>query len=87
MCEGTATPQQVLDSVDAADLAGGEKQKRQFYADLYVGLDTAIVREDPQAARPYFERAIANGWARDAGYGPAFMWHVARLSLSGMNAR
>ena len=80
MCQGDATPEQVLRSVETAGVAGAEKQKRQFYADLYVGLDAAIVRDDPNAARPLLDRAIENPWPRKAGYGPNFMWHIARLS-------
>lgn len=81
MCGGEATPGDVLRSVEAAEVPEREKAKRRFYADLYVGLDAAIVRDDPAAARPRLERAVKSGWPRGNGYGPNFMWHVARLSL------
>lgn len=81
MCEGKATPQQVLDSINTADVTDEQRQKQRFYADLYVGLDAAIVRDDATASRPLLERAVSNEWPRRAGYGPTFMWHVARLSL------
>lgn len=84
MCEGTATPQQVLESVEAAQISDAERSKRRFYADLYVGLDAAIVRKDAKAAHEHLARAVANPWPRSAGYGGDYMWHVARLSLKGL---
>jgi len=84
MCAGEAKGEEVLKSVEAAKVAEEEKAKRQFYADLYVGLDAAIVRDDPSAARPLLGRAVKSSWPRGNGYGPNFMWHVARLSLDGV---
>lgn len=86
MCEGEATPQDVLDTVAAADLTAAERRKQQFYADLYVGLDAAIVRNDTSAARKRLERALENPWPRESSYGPQFMWHIARLSLAQLDA-
>lgn len=86
LCEGKATPADVAKSVEAAGIPPQEKRKRQFYAELYLGLDAAIVRNDAKAARPHFERAVANRWPRSAGYGPTYMWHVARLSLDSLGA-
>ena len=80
LCAGEVTPEEVARSVESADVPRDEKRKRQFYADLYLGLDAAIVHDDPQAARPLLERALQNPWPRSAGYGPEFMWHIARLS-------
>ena len=81
MCAGDVSGEEVLKSVEAAKVPAEEKAKRQFYADLYVGLDAAIVRDDPEAAKPLLERAVKSSWPRGNGYGPNFMWHIARLSL------
>jgi lipoprotein NlpI len=83
MCAGEVTGEEVLKSVEAAKVSAEERAKRQFYADLYVGLDEAIVRDDPKAAKPLLERAVKSTWPRGNGYGPNFMWHIARLSLEG----
>lgn len=85
LCEGKATPEDVLKSV-GDDGPANEQQKQRFYADLYVGLDAAIVRDEPAAARPLLERAVQNDWPRQAGYGPTYMWHIARLSLARLDA-
>lgn len=81
MCAGEVTAEEVLKSVEAARVSAEEKAKRQFYADLYTGLDAAIVKDDAKAAKPLLERAVKSSWPRGSGYGPNFMWHIARLSL------
>lgn len=81
MCAGDFAPDEVLKSVEGTQVPEEEKAKRRFYADLYVGLDAAIVRDDPKSARSSLERAVKSPWPRKNGYGPNFMWHVARLSL------
>jgi len=85
MCEGDATPQQVIESVEKAQVPNPEREKRRFYAHLYVGLDAAVVQKDANAAREHLAKAVANSWPRNAGYGGNFMWHVARLSLKGLD--
>lgn len=85
MCEGDATPQQVMASVESAKVSDAERSKRRFYADLYVGLDAAIVRHDEKSAREHLKKAVENPWPRDAGYGGNFMWQVARLSLKDLD--
>ncbi|MBA3313204.1 MAG: tetratricopeptide repeat protein [Planctomycetaceae bacterium] len=82
MCAGEISAFDVLKSVEAAQVPDAEKAKRRFYANLYVGLDAAIVRRDPKSARERLQMAIGNPWPRKAGYGGNFMWHVARLSLA-----
>lgn len=87
LCAGEATPADVLKPAEAPGLPEAERQKRRFYGDLYVGLDAAIVRNDPKAARPHLERAVKNPWPRGAGYGPDFMWQIARLSLDRLDQK
>jgi lipoprotein NlpI len=75
MFEGKTTGEAVLASVAEA---GADKR---FYAELYVGLNLAVEGKSADA-RPHLARAVENGWAPKAGYGPAYMWHVGRLQLS-----
>lgn len=81
LCAGDVGPEQVLKLVDAAGIGDIERSKRHFYASLYVGLDALIVRQDEKQAKNYLSQALKSPWPRESGYGPNFMWHVARLSL------
>ncbi|MFG0333875.1 MAG: tetratricopeptide repeat protein [Maioricimonas sp. JB049] len=75
---GQITPQEILDNIAAADIPDHERNKRLFYAHLYIGLNHAVEGEKA-AARTHLKQAVANPWPRRAGYGPNYMWHVARL--------
>ena len=75
---GKITPEEILRQIDSADVDKMEREKRLFYAHLYVGLNHAVEgRSD--AALPHLRKAVANSWAPGAGYGPSYMWQVARL--------
>lgn len=76
--EGTITPAELLKTVDVRKLADTEREKRLFYIELYIGL-WLDAHKKPQEALPHFRAATANKWPRDAGYGPNWMWHVARV--------
>ena len=76
--EGTITPEELLKTVDAGKLADTEREKRLFYIELYIGL-WLDAHKQPREALPHFRAATANKWPRDAGYGPNWMWHVARV--------
>ena len=76
--EGTITPEELLKTVDEGQLADTEREKRLFYIELYIGL-WLDAHKKPQEALPHFRAATANKWPRDAGYGPNWMWHVARV--------
>lgn len=76
--DGSIEPQAILERIDAAELSQTEREKRHFYAHLYIGLWHAV-HDRPAEARPHLQKAAANTWAPTAGYGPAYMWHVARL--------
>jgi lipoprotein NlpI len=75
---GTMTPEDILQHIADADVDASEREKRLFYAHLYIGLNHAV-DDQPQPAREHLSRAAANAWAGSAGYGPRYMWHVARL--------
>ncbi len=75
---GEVTPQQILDGIAAAKLDDAEREKRLFYAELYIGLNAAAEGQ-PEEARSHLRAAVANQWGPRAGYGPAWMWQVGRL--------
>lgn len=75
---GEITPQQILDGIAAARLDDAEREKRLFYAELYIGLNAAAEGQ-PEEARRHLRAAVANPWGPRAGYGPAWMWQVGRL--------
>jgi lipoprotein NlpI len=75
---GTIMPDEVLQHIAEARIDDRERDKRLFYAHLYVGLNCAIENE-PEAAREHLAKAAASTWAESAGYGPRYMQHVARL--------
>ncbi len=75
---GTMTPQQILDAIDKAEIGKDEREKRLFYAHLYIGLNHAVEGEDAAAQR-HLRLSTLNTWGPTAGYGPSYMWQVGRL--------
>ena len=75
---GTMTPQQILDAIDKAEISKDERQKRLFYAHLYIGLNHSVEGDDAAAQR-HLRLSTLNTWGPRAGYGPSYMWHVGRL--------
>ena len=75
---GTITPDEILQHITAARVDDSEREKRLFYAHLYIGLNCAV-EDQPAAAREHLAKAAVNTWAGSAGYGPRYMQHVARL--------
>ncbi len=76
--EGTITPDELLKTAEDPKLSKAEREKRLFYIELYIGL-WLDAHKKPDEALPHFRAATANNWPRDAGYGPNWMWHVARV--------
>ena len=83
---GKITPDDILQQIGQAEIGEAERSKRLFYAQLYIGLNHAI-EDRPDKARPHLREAVANTWARRAGYGPNYMWHVGRLHYERLRAR
>lgn len=80
MFQGAMTADELLQKIRTADITHTEKQKRLFYAELYVGLHEAVeVRHE--SALQHLKTAAENTWPQTAGYGPNYMWHVARLHV------
>ena len=84
MFSGELKPVEVLKVVEEGEVSAEERQKRRFYAELYVGLNLAI-HDQPEAAVPHLRASTANPWPQTAGYGPHYMWHVGRLHYDLLN--
>jgi lipoprotein NlpI len=76
--EGKLTPEQVLSKIEEAKLSREEKEERLFYAHLYIGMNHAVEGR-PKEAEAFLRKAVANTWAPGSGFGPDWMWHVARV--------
>lgn len=75
---GTITPEQILKGIETAEISKGEREKRLFYANLYIGLNYSVEGKDDEAQQ-HLATATQNKWAIAAGYGPHYMWQVGRL--------
>ncbi len=75
---GTTTDHQIMEGIAAAKIGAEDRQSRQFYADLYIGLNHAV-QDRPREAQVALARATRNEWPRTAGYGPRWMWQVGRV--------
>ena len=76
--EGKMTAEALLDKIRQAKISDTEREKRLFYAELYVGLNEAV-EDRTDSAKAHLAAAAKNTWGEKAGYGPNYMWHVARL--------
>jgi lipoprotein NlpI len=83
--EGAAAPETLIRRIEQAEISLSEREKRLFYAHLYIGLWHAV-RERPEQARPHLLKAKENTWGPSAGYGPQYMWHVGRLHYDRLSA-
>jgi lipoprotein NlpI len=72
------TSEEVLRKVAEADISDDDREVRDFYAQLYVGLNHALEGRDELALK-HLRVSTANKWGPQAGYGPRYMWHVGRL--------
>ncbi len=76
--QGTISADALLEKIRKAEISDAERQKRLFYAELYVGLNEAVEnRLEP--ARKHLRAAAGNSWPLTAGYGPHYMAQVARV--------
>lgn len=78
MFAGEITGDEVLQRIEAKTLSSQEREKQRFYAELYVGLND-LVEDRLESAQVHLRAATMNPWGPQAGYGPAWMWHVGRL--------
>ena len=75
---GKITPREIIEQIENAEVDATEREKRRFYARLYIGLNE-LVEGRRQSAKEHLRHAVANTWAPEAGFGPSYMWHVGRL--------
>ena len=78
---GQLTPEQILNQIAAANISKTEREKRIFYAELYIGLNELVERR-AKSAEKHLHVAVATEWPRTAGFGPNYMWHVGRVQLN-----
>ncbi len=76
--EGKITAGELLDKIRLAKISETEREKRLFYAELYVGLNEAV-EDRTDSAKAHLAAAAKNTWGEKAGYGPHYMWQVSRL--------
>jgi len=77
---GELSARQIFDRIQSARISEIDREQRLFYAHLYVGLDN-VLEGDRETAKEELKLAVESSWPRQAGYGPNYMWHVARLQL------
>ena len=87
---GSVEGDAIIETIERADLPASERNKRLFYAHLYIGLELAIeAAADPlegderlarqRTAAEHLDLAARNDWAPRAGFGPRWMGHVGRV--------
>ena len=76
--EGKRTPDQIVEKIKSARIDDEEREKRYFYAHLYIGLNHAV-EGSSEAALKHLRKAVENTWGPKSGYGPQYMWHVGRV--------
>ena len=77
---GDTTPKKILAAINHAEISKDEREKRLFYAQLYIGLNHAVDGRNAEAI-VHLRESTANRWGPDGGYGPRYMWHVGRVHL------
>jgi lipoprotein NlpI len=75
---GEITADELLKKINSAELEQRDRDQRLFYAELYVGLNE-FVEGRVESAEKHLEQAAKNEWGAQAGGGPGWMWHVARV--------
>jgi lipoprotein NlpI len=76
----------ILKKITAAKISDDEREKRFFYAQLYIGLNHALNDRNKLAIK-HLREAVKNTWGPKAGYGPHYMWQVGRLHYELLTAK
>jgi lipoprotein NlpI len=63
-----------------------EHSKERFYADLYLGLFFDVEGKPVESLR-HLKAAEDSRWAKEAGGGPGWMWHIARIHAEKVRKR
>ncbi len=77
--DGSLSPEAALRTIPG-DLPAIELDKRLFYTELYIGVHAAAQGKHAEAKK-FLSLAVSRKWPRDSGFGPNYMWHVARVQL------
>ena len=77
--DGSLSPEAALRTIPR-DLPAQELEKRLFYTELYIGVHAAAQGQRVEA-RKFLRLAVSRKWPRNSGFGPNYMWHVARVQL------
>lgn len=80
LISGKLTGEELLKRVQDKKLTGPDLQNQLFYAELYIGLNEAVLG-NTEEAKKHLQLAVDNPWPQQASYGPRYMWHVGRLEL------
>jgi lipoprotein NlpI len=75
---GEVTGEALLKKISDARISDQQRRQREFYAELYVGLNE-FVEGRLESAEQHLGLAAKNEWGSNAGGGPGYMWHVARV--------
>ncbi len=77
MHAGKKSAAEVLKEVEEAAVEVEEKERRRFFAELYVGMEDWLQGRKKEAAG-HLEKAVSNRWGREVSQ-KTYMWQVARL--------
>lgn len=80
MFDGSMSADKAIEAI-SDDLTTTEREKRLFYTELYIGMH-CVVRNEKAKAKAFLHRAVTRKWPRDNGFGPNYMWHVARVQYN-----
>ncbi|MEM7231695.1 MAG: hypothetical protein AAF517_05955 [Planctomycetota bacterium] len=83
---GSVHGDEILKKIADADISSNEREKRYFYAYLYIGLNDFIEGRYGSALAT-LEKCVANRWGPEAGFGPNYMWHVGRVHRDWLQRR
>jgi lipoprotein NlpI len=83
--DGSITPEEALKRIPET-LPAIERDKQLFYTELYIGM-LKTVQGDTAVAQMTLHSATSRKWPRTAGFGPSYMWHVARLQWNELAAK
>jgi lipoprotein NlpI len=85
LCAGKLTAAEFEQKLAEPNPDPARNPQRDFYGHLYLGLDYAL-QNHPVEARKHLEQALSSEWAQASGYGPNYMWQIARLELDRLPA-
>lgn len=86
MFSGDVSPEETWKQLSREQPAGIDPEQIRFYGGLYVGLYHESLGQHSQALEP-LRAAVETRWPRTSGYGPNYMWHVARLHAERIRSR